>query len=889
MKKLCLLSLVLVGLVFSGFAEITDNVNLEWSDNNFQAIDVAVGNIDSDPQKEIVVVGSAGTSWEEMGIAVFELSDTITLEDTMYFSPTAPVDAIHPTSVILCDVDGDGTKDIVTGGYNDIGISTERGFVYTYTFDGIISSQESYDGPTLVEFEALGAKQSGGKCNIHAVGTKKIPGNKQAYTAILNTDSGTLDISQETLKSWLSDSSTYGIDFFDNGTVITVGTAESGWTSTQHVTVTKNPGNITSFFGSTATNREATSVKLDNEEIIVGVDSRSILDDYAKIMLLDANMNELDSDIIYQDNVTMLYNSHVTDVDACDIDNDGTKEIFAAVDHYVGDDYGVLVGYNRIGSQLNLTLLETSKYFAMEEGYETGLQAIACQNVDADTREELIGVINLANSTSGNYAIKLVVLEEEPQIPVITVIAPGTGEAISGEYTAVIEVSDDSLPENLIVQYRVISSNLTSYYQAMDNMGYTFYEDINFSIYNDGPYTLQFKVIDEESNTVVESVDFSVDTEILTVSMINPPENSLITPGTKLVFSSSHPLSSFVYSVDGGANNTLTAPYRIETDTWNDGIRTVRVWANSISGQSSSDVFKVIIDGHSPVVTIHPSQSMITQGDDITVIICHQSIDCGGDVPEEMMPLIVIQEFGPLKQLDIVYNGITVDYLNSPTPITIDTSDWPSGTMPIKVVARDIAGNPAATAIFPISILASATPEPEAPPEDETTEALEDEASELIETAETEISEAEEEGKDVSVAMKALREAKRLFSIGKYQDSRNAAQDSLQLLENAPMKEEPVPDTPAKPEEKSEKPSKLPPGEATWPVPKEEQAVFDYTMMIWGVIVIAIIVAAYYVLRKPKSAVVIQENVKPVKLPREKIKPVKPKKHLKKAKRKKRK
>jgi len=890
MKKFGLLLLVLAGLAFAGFAEITDNVNLEWSENDFQAVDLAIGNIDSDPQQEIVVVGAAGSGWEEMGLAVFELSSgIITFEDSMYLTPSAPVDSIHPTSVILCDVDGDGTKDIVAGGYNQIGISTERGFVYTYTYNGIISAQESYDGPTLVQFEALGAKQgAGGKCNIHAVGSKNIPGNRQAYTAILNTDSGTLDISQETLKSWLSDSSEYGIDFFDNGTVVTAGAAESGWTSTEHVSVTKNPGNVTSLFGSTMTNREATSVKVGNvtgtgdEEIIVGVDSRSILDDYAKVMLLDKDLNELDSDIIYQDNVTLMHNSHVNDVDACDVDNDGADEIFVAVDHYSGNDYGVLVGYNAIESMATVSLLETSEYHAVESGYETSLQAIDCHNSDMDTRHEVVGVINLANSTSSDYKIKIVILEEEPQVPVISVVNPSAGEAVSGEYTIVINVTDDSAPEDLMVQYRVLAPNQTSYYQAMNHLGYTFYEDVNFSAFDNGPYTLQFKAVDEEGNTVTESVGFVVDNEVLTINMLHPPEDSSIKPGMELLFSSSHPLTSFVYSVDGGANNTLSAPYVIETDSWDDGVKRIRVWAESVSGKKFNGLFRVIIDGTPPVITIYPTSPSIYPGNEITLAKCHSANECAALASPQYEPVIIIHEFGELKQLFVMYFNVSIDYTNSPVFTTIDTGDWNTGTIPVRVVARDVAGNPATTEIFPINVLPSDMPEPEEPPPDtETAEEMEDEALNLIEDAEKEISDAQSEGKDTGKAEKALETAKRLFSLGKYGQAKEAAEDAMAFAADAILPETvPEPEEPEVPEEKPEKPPKKPPEEFS----EEEQAVFDYTMLIWGVLVIAVVIAAYYILsNKPKKFTPPKkEPVKPMRPPEESIKPARPKKKRKK-------
>ena len=73
---LLVLVLAISGIGFGTFCQVTDNVNLTWSDNNFQAVDMEVGNIDGDPNQEVVVVGSEGPMWDEMEIVIFEITET---------------------------------------------------------------------------------------------------------------------------------------------------------------------------------------------------------------------------------------------------------------------------------------------------------------------------------------------------------------------------------------------------------------------------------------------------------------------------------------------------------------------------------------------------------------------------------------------------------------------------------------------------------------------------------------------------------------------------------------------------------------------------------------------------------------------------------------------
>ncbi|MBU0532085.1 hypothetical protein KKB44_01180 [Candidatus Micrarchaeota archaeon] len=843
MNKMSIFLLLLTFVGFASFSNVTDNVNLEWSDNNFQAVDIAVGNIDDDPQLEAVIVGTAGSAWEEMGIAVFELSsDAITFEDSFYLSPSAPLDAYYPTSVMLCDVDNDGTKDIVTGGYIDWGVIMDKGFIYTYEFDGTISPQYDYDSMSFTRIEAIGARQSATGCSIHAAGTKNTPGHQREYTAIFNAASGILNMTHEFTKDWFTDSSAYGIDFFQNGTVVTAGTAEGGWVGNQYVSLTINPGNLSHTFGFTGTNKEATSLVIANitssdpEEIIIGVDSSSIITDTAYLYVFNNSLSQL----AYVSFPTGygLYNSYLNDVEVCDIDNDGAREVFAAVEYHTSRVYSMLKGHNTLQIFHLVGLLGTSEYntTTIGAGYESSLQALRCANTDDDTRMELVSVINLANSTNSDYKIVLAVLEDEPIVPEITVISPSDGEALSGMFTPSINVTDDAAPGDLIVQYRIISSNMTSYYQTMNNTNYHFYATVNLSSYPGGGYTLQFKATDDEGNEDIEAVHFFVDNTLLTVTLVQPAEGSIIAPGTELYFSSSHPLISFTYSIDNGTtNDTLSAPYLVETGTWDDGPTYVDVWAESITGQLFHDVFEIAIDGTAPEITAYPSDLTIYPGENVAIFV---------------------QDYA-LGSLVFEYSNFSVDYTGASLPIVLDTSSWDAGIFGVRVIAIDVAGNPS-TEYFGFNVLAAEVPSE--PAGNQSMANLSAEVADLIGTVEQEIADAVAAGEETSLAKKALSEAKRLFSLGKYKMAQRAVLDARDKIgQSVPGETPPTEPPPTEPPQQPpvqppQQPPQQPPAKPQQP-PAEEIPEQDNTILLAGALLLALLVLAalaYFVLRKPK-------------------------------------
>ncbi len=833
-KTIFLVLLLGFSLVFSA-TQLTDEIQLEWADNDFVAVDIAVGNLDNDAKPEAVVIGTAGANGEELGIVIFEIGANETIYETSYYlAPTAPTDMLHPESIVLCDVDGNGYKDIVVGGYGEIIPMMETGFVYTYEFDGAITPQYEYDMASFVEIYSVGAKQGANACNVHAVGVRDIPGAMREYTAVLNTDSGSFDMYHEDERPWLTDSIGYGIDFFADGTVVTTGSTVTGWLSTQHVFVTLNPGNDSGTFGSTTTSKQGKAVKVadvtgdGDEEIIVGVDYAFMSMDSAQLLLLDDQLTELDWHTVSN---STFYNDYILDVDACDLDGDGVNEVVALTE-YPGTSHSVVEAYDATG----FSLIQTFEYDSAGSvpGYDSTLVAITCTNTDLDSRAEVAGVFNLVDQNTNAERIMVAVLESEPIIPAIVVVSPSEAEALNGMMAAVIEVVDDSPQTDLIVQYRVISHNMTSYYQAMNPGNGTFYTLVNLSYYADGAYTIQFKSSDPEGNEAIEEIGFYVDTSILTVSLLHPSEGSVITPGTELVFSASNPLNSFVYSIDNGATNTsLSAPYVVDTTGWGDGPAHVLIWAESVTSQNFKQVFNLIVDASSPsIILVHPTDETVVSGEDVALRVTDYE----------------------LAVLTVKLNSVEADYLGAPMPIIIDTTGWEVGTpYKLEVIARDIAGNPPSTETYLFTVVEEeAAPveepvvpgfpaeEPQLPPE-----LLE--ATELIESVEVQILEAQSNGEDTELAEKILIEAKRLLELGQYAKAKQVAMDAQGKLGITV-----APTTPLEPSTTPLEPPTAEQPAASTPTKPVER---DYTwILIGGVAVLVVLGVIAYVLSFGKKS-----------------------------------
>ncbi len=87
------------------------------------------------------------------------------------------------------------------------------------------------------------------------------------------------------------------------------------------------------------------------------------------------------------------------------------------------------------------------------------------------------------------------------------------------------------------------------------------------------------------------------------ISLLSPANNSVITSGTiiDIEVTGSH-FINVNYSVNGGLNTTLPAPYDIDTTLWADGSYMIEVHANNTPDNNISSSYNFIIDSSAPEI-----------------------------------------------------------------------------------------------------------------------------------------------------------------------------------------------------------------------------------------------------------------------------------------------
>jgi parallel beta-helix repeat protein len=128
-------------------------------------------------------------------------------------------------------------------------------------------------------------------------------------------------------------------------------------------------------------------------------------------------------------------------------------------------------------------------------------------------------------------------------------------------------------------------------------------EDTSITADTDGIYVIQLNVTDNAGNWAVENVTLVWDPTPPEIILYAPLNNSVVSPGTTLDFNvTDHNLDVVMYSVNGGAFATLSAPYDIDTVNWTDGTYMIEISANDTLGNSIIRKFTFMVDGTPPTV-----------------------------------------------------------------------------------------------------------------------------------------------------------------------------------------------------------------------------------------------------------------------------------------------
>jgi parallel beta-helix repeat protein len=156
------------------------------------------------------------------------------------------------------------------------------------------------------------------------------------------------------------------------------------------------------------------------------------------------------------------------------------------------------------------------------------------------------------------------------------------------------------------------------------------------------------------------------------IELLSPSNNSIIRPGTSILFSiTDESILTVTYSVDQGSYQTLEPPYEIDTSQLNEGIFAVEVQAIDIYHNSIGKSYIFTIDTDSPEVSlVSPgNNSYITAG----------------------IPIIFTAFDQHLDKVICTVEGSNPQELNE--PYELDTDDWNDGNYEVLLNASDLAGN----------------------------------------------------------------------------------------------------------------------------------------------------------------------------------------------------
>lgn len=208
--------------------------------------------------------------------------------------------------------------------------------------------------------------------------------------------------------------------------------------------------------------------------------------------------------------------------------------------------------------------------------------------------------------------------------------------------------------------------------------------DIDTTGWSDGPYMIEFFVYDSQGGITGFWFNITIDATMPEIILNSPPNGSLIINGVDInITVLDDNLVIVNYTVNGGANTTLVAPYNIDTVAWPDGNYTIQVYASDMAHNLNSTIYDFAIDGSAPsILLLDPvNNSFIKNG-----------------------------TFMRFDITDAHLNTSTVNYsVNGAgpqtflTPYEINITNWSDGNYIIEVNATDILGS-AATRFFIITL-----------------------------------------------------------------------------------------------------------------------------------------------------------------------------------------
>jgi parallel beta-helix repeat protein len=192
--------------------------------------------------------------------------------------------------------------------------------------------------------------------------------------------------------------------------------------------------------------------------------------------------------------------------------------------------------------------------------------------------------------------------------------------------------------------------------------------------WSDGPYIIEIQLFDLPGNMMEFWFNITIDSVLPEIILNSPDNGSLIGRGDTidLTVTDLH-LNNVSYSLDGGVNISLAAPFEIDTSGWMEGNRIIQVYALDIAGNLNTTWYNFTIDGTSPSITIFTPEnnSCVVPGTWLRFNITDPNLN--------------------ISSIDYSINGLGP--YNFIEPYNITTATWLDGDNVVEVNATDYLGN----------------------------------------------------------------------------------------------------------------------------------------------------------------------------------------------------
>jgi parallel beta-helix repeat protein len=244
--------------------------------------------------------------------------------------------------------------------------------------------------------------------------------------------------------------------------------------------------------------------------------------------------------------------------------------------------------------------------------------------------------------------------------PIIVIVSPANNSTIKPGVVLDFEVYDSELDfVNYSMDGDPVQPFISPYYLVTDG-------------WQDGIHEVVIQAKDILNNSASKTFYFTIDSKMPNILLNTPSNNSIVKGGTVLDFSIAD-LSQMnvIYSIDDGFNTSLSEPFNISTEGWENGVHIIQIYATDFAGNSNTSWFSITTDSTQPQIILNSpiNNSVIQKG--------------------------IFLNFSVLDtySIQVNYSINGEENISLSDPYDISTAGWPDGEYTVQINTLDQVGN----------------------------------------------------------------------------------------------------------------------------------------------------------------------------------------------------